>query len=197
MLGFELVIQWIPSHSGIAGNELVDFLARESLSYSDITELGFELDECLSVMKHKFGERKVNDWNINRVGNFFSSMIEKLDDWRWISSGNRMCDVVMARMRSGVVGLNPFLFVLGRVDSPNCIYCLNVEETIQHYLLDCPRHVFARNKLFSRLNLIGVRDDTITVAILLSGSDFSPGIRRLIIRYLYDYFKDTKKMSHL
>ena len=115
--------------------------------------------------------------------------------WRWISSGFRRCDVLISRMRSDTVGLNSFLYTMGLANSPNCIFCINIKETISHYLLSCPRHTLPRIKLSRRLNSIGSKDDAITLSLLLTGSDFSPGARRKIMMFLYDYFKDTKKLN--
>ena len=85
----------------------------------------------------------------------------------------------------------------GLTTSSDCLYCPGTRETIQHYLLYCPRQVLPRDKLFRRLNSIGITDDIITVSLLLSGSDFIPGIRRKIFLFLFDYFKDTDKIDQL
>ena len=81
-------------------------------------------------------------------------------------------------MRSGFVGLNPYQYMIGLTTSPDCLYCLGTRETIQNYLLHCPRQVLPRDKSFRRLNSTGITDELIIVSPFLSGSDFSPGIRR-------------------
>ena len=114
-----------------------------------------------------------------------------------MTSGKRKCDVIMDCMRSGFIGLSSYQYMFGLATSPDCFYCPGTRETIQHYLLYCPRQVLPRDKLFRRLNSIGITDDIITVSLLLSGSDFSPGIRRKIFLFLFDYFKDTDKIDQL
>ena len=49
----------------------------------------------------------------------------------------------------------------------------------------CPRHVLARNKLFTNLTLIGLTRPNISIPILLSGTDFSPNKRRKIMFALF------------
>ena len=98
----------------------------------------------------------------------------------------------MAPMRSGFVKLNPYQYRIGLTTSPDCLYCLGTRETIKHYILHCQKQVLPRDKLYKRLNSIGI-----TVSLLLSGSDFIPGIRRKIFLLLYDYFKDTDKIYQL
>ena len=103
----------------------------------------------------------------------------------------------MSGMRFGFVGLNPILYKIRLVHSPDCIYCLGVIETFSHYMLSCSRHKLPKIKLFERLNFIEITDDSNTLSLLLSESDFSPGIRRKIMMFLFDYFKDTKKIGIL
>ena len=124
-------------------------------------------------------------------------MINRLSDWKWISSGNRHCDVILAKLRYGVAGLNFFLHKINLANSPHCYFCPNTNETPYHYLLVCPRYILHRNKLFSRLNDLGLNQNTITMSILLSGSDFSPNKRRRIMSALYTYFIDTDRINQL
>ena len=191
----KIIIQWIPAHVGIIGNELADMLAKEAMEIEEITELDLVLEEYISMIKRKIKEENLERWK--STNNFFVSLFRDLGKWRWISSGFRRCDVLISRMRSGTVGLNSFLYTIGLANSPDCIYCINIKETISHYLLSCPRHTLPRIKLFKRLNSIGIKDDTITLSLLLTGSDFSPGARRKIMMFLFDYFKDTDKLNIL
>ena len=93
--------------------------------------------------------------------------------------------------------LNPYQYMIGFTTSPDCLYCPDTRETIQYYLLHCTRQVFHRNKFFKRLNSSGITDEIITVSLFLSGSDFSPGIRRKLLMFLNDYFKNTDKIDQL
>ena len=42
-------------------------------------------------------------------------------DWHWFTSGNRHCDVILAKLRSNVARLNSFLHKINLSDSPHCI----------------------------------------------------------------------------
>ena len=192
-----VVLQWIPSHTGIAGNELVDIVAKNACHYEEFTALSLEFHEHLSVVRSRFREFNLTNWSRIKNTTCFSRIVTDISKWTWISSGNRHCDVLMAKIRSGVLNVNAYLFLLNLIDSPNCIYCVNEIETIQHYILECPRHVLARHKLFSRLNELGVTQNNISIPILLSGTDFSPNKWRKIMYNLYTYFSDTGKLKSL
>ena len=113
------------------------------------------------------------------------------------SSGIRKCVFLMTRLRSGFIGLNPYHFMIGLSTSPDCLYCPSTKEIIQHYLLQCPIHGLPRDKLFRILNSIGLNNGIIKVSVLLSGSHFSPGIRKKVFLLLHDYFKDIDKIDLL
>ena len=191
----DVVLQWIPSHSGIFGNELADSLAKNACNYSVITDLSLELDEYLSLVRKTLRDFSLANWYRLKDGTHFSSIIPDLTRWTWLSSGNRHCDVIMAKLRSGVANLNHFLFRLNSINSPNCIYCINEVETVKHYLLDCPRHILARNKFISKLNNLGISQGHVSVPILLSGTDFSPNKWRKVMNAIYTYIKDTGRIN--
>ena len=191
------MLQWIPSHTGIIGNELVDCLAKNACNYNTITYLDFEYEELLSIVKKNFKIANRNTWFNIRNNISIGTIIEDIFKWNWITSGNRHCDVLIAKLRNNVANLNSYLYKLKLIDSPNCIYCINTHETIKHYLLDCPRYILARNKMYSRLSDVGLVQNNISVSILLSGSDFSPNKWRKIMFALFTYFKDTGKIDIL
>ena len=76
-------------------------------------EFDFAFEEYISIIK----ERNLEKWKF--ADNFFISLFQHLENWRLISFGIR-CDVLMSRMRSGNVGLNPILYTMGVVNSPDC-----------------------------------------------------------------------------
>ena len=54
-----ITIQWIPSHTGIEGNENADFLAKESLKLNFITKAPYSIPDALRI-SHKFYSNRNN-----------------------------------------------------------------------------------------------------------------------------------------
>ena len=72
---------------------------------------------------------------------------------------HRKHEIILFRMRSGNIGLNTNLQKLGKHDTGLCDYC-NQPETIQHYLLDCPKYLIPRAMLLAETNKIDQKEIT-------------------------------------
>ena len=96
----------------------------------------------------------------------------------------------MARLRLGYTRLNKHMFRIGISDSPNCIYC-NIPETIDHYLLHCPRYHSYRTELKRKLEELGIK--TISKNILLGGGTIDKEKKLKILKCTQKYIKETKK----
>ena len=57
----------------------------------------------------------------------------------------------LTQLRTGHVPLNHYLHRIHAIDSPNCVAC-NEPETVDHYLLRCPRFRAQRQVLRRQLN---------------------------------------------
>ena len=67
----------------------------------------------------------------------------------------------MARMRSGT-GVES-IPIYNWINKFTKLYeLLSVKKLIFHYLLNCLKHVLPKNKLFNRINLIGIAKGSIT-----------------------------------
>jgi hypothetical protein len=54
---------------------------------------------------------------------------------------------ILSQLRTGHTPLAKHLFRIGKIESPICPACQQVEETVQHLMLHCPVHNTARQTL--------------------------------------------------
>ena len=79
---------------------------------------------------------------------------------------------------------------IGLSETQDCQYC-GLEETIDHFLLFCPRYYSHRVILRSSLNNIGVRN--ISREVLLGGGNFDAEIKVKINKILCIYLKSCNR----
>ncbi|XP_070180464.1 uncharacterized protein [Littorina saxatilis] len=122
----QTVIQWIPSHCNIQGNEEADRLAKEGGQLSqDEQEVTYE--EAKTIVKEKQKRRWLHqhpDYN-------------KKDAYYLLPRDDQ---VVIVRLRTGHCRLKHHLYTKFHIgDSASCP-CGTSPMTVQHFLQDCPTH---------------------------------------------------------
>ena len=54
---------------------------------------------------------------------------------------------LLIQFRTGHAPLNQHLHRIGCVESPDCPHCPGVEESVKHFVLDCPKYEDARREI--------------------------------------------------
>ena len=148
-----IIFQWIPSHSGIKGNERADSVAKASLHIDNIEPLMISLSDMYNLANTQVKKCLENDWSRIKDGFFLGSIKEKWEYWPCTEISNRHLEVAMARLRLGCTRLNYHMHKIGLADSPDCSYCRQ-PETIDHFLLHCHKLYSIRTELKDQLRKI-------------------------------------------
>ena len=121
-----VVLQWIPAHCGISGNEKVDELAKRGANMQQ-ENLPITIKQKKTIIKNMFRVKTIHD------------DYHKLD---------RAGQVILLRLRTGHNRLNAHMYKkMKLVPSSMCI-CNIEDQTTQHILQRCPNHTNIRNQLW-------------------------------------------------
>ena len=97
-----------------------------------------------------------------------------------------------AKLRSGHIKLNNYLFRIGKSDTPFCIHCNEIVESVNHFMMLCPHYELMRNRLKDEIESLNIRE--FSLRLLLTGGGFKPNIRKQILRHTFIYVRDTNRL---
>ena len=196
MSGSGVFFQWVPSHRNIAGNEHADTLARNTCFGSIIENVDLEFEDNLRRLNGKLKLDRWSKWNLMRDrNNFMCNVVTDFKMYKWISLNDRMNDVILARFRTGCVGLQKYLYVTRLIDSPLCLYCQQKSESIYHFIFECPSHHTQRRNMIRCLEELTIRPNLINYSLLFTGGGYQDKKRRKIMQIFCKYIKETGRTN--
>ncbi|KAK7006698.1 hypothetical protein R3P38DRAFT_3214056 [Favolaschia claudopus] len=156
-------LRWVPAHVGIAGNELVDTLAKEAaLGASTPLKTSVKIFEsplpvsraaAIAAGSKAFTRKWVEEWRTSprhaRIAFFDSPTPSNVVSKMYNGLSRPQCSI-LAQLRTGHIELNAYLFRFHLAPSPSCPHC-NVPESVPHFLLLCPAYRAQRLRLYMRL----------------------------------------------
>ena len=118
------MLQFIPSHCGILGNEAADLAAQEAhiLPYRTLTtpskeELARSIDDAISVSWCTSWHQEMRR---SGKGLFIAQVKDKLGTWPWASHPSRAIETAVARLHTGHAGVRSHLACFGLAPNPLC-----------------------------------------------------------------------------
>ena len=151
--------------------------------------------DASSLSRQCLNSYYVREWETSIIGSFYETIKPNFISWPWACSRHRLLDTVLAKFRSGHVGLNQYLCRIGRIPDPYCPNCPQVSDTIEHFLLVCPYYLLARQKLEQTLQGLGI--PILTMKILLGGGGFSPHLQLQIRTAFFSYLCSSRRIKSL
>jgi len=182
--GTELYLFWIPSHKGIRGNEIADFLAKKAttqgykpdfkIPYSDLhAEIKESLDKSFSAYLSDAARTK---------GTLHSSLYQSLiskHPWYYGRPLNRKEIVLVNRIRSNHYNLNYSLHRKNMTTSAACP-CGDSRQDINHIIFYCPNTIMKSGRL---RNYLRQKYPNHNIDILPILRDPDPKLIRLLLSY--------------
>ena len=146
----DIVFCWIPSHTGIKGNEKADSAAKSALDLPR-AKVGVPYTDFKHLISQYIFSTWQDNWN-GAVVNKLHSVKPVLGDWQ---SSYRRCrndEVVLCRARIGHTHLT-HSYILRKDPPPLCEHCQCI-LTVRHILVECNRFARERKDIFGRRDVV-------------------------------------------
>ena len=132
-----VTLQWIPSHCSIRGNERADTLAKTGAG-KEQPEASVSQATVKRIIKSNSRIDWHTKWAMSQNGRAMFNFIAAPKKNDPINSLKRKDQVIIFRLRTTHVPLNAHLSRILNDHQPNCTLCNQEEETVKHFLFDCP-----------------------------------------------------------
>ena len=134
---YEVILQWIPSHCQIKGNERADALAKKG-STEEQPERSVTQSTCKQIITSKTKTEWINNWALGSTGRAIYPYMTTPTNTDSIDNLGRREQCIIFRLRSQHIALNMHLNKLDPTQEPVCPLCPCPYETVEHFLFECP-----------------------------------------------------------
>ena len=139
--GYDISLVWIPSHIGIIGNEKADSLAKQASNQPCLDNTSqYSQAEIYTIIDKEL--LKIWQLYYDDLTNIkhYKSIEPKVSFQIKFTSKNKIKERLITRLRLGTAYTNRYLYKIKKHPSGLCDHCPQINETITHFLLQCPHH---------------------------------------------------------
>ena len=151
-----VTIRWIPSHSGLVGNERADKAAKnraerggqQTERWSSLAHIRKNLVQARSQELTNWHEEKKQERENSRRG-YYIPWKEGINSTLANAPKKYASRYYQLKVGHGAVGT--YLAKIGAIDTPQCWWCDRAEQTVEHLYTECRRWRKERRKLMRTL----------------------------------------------
>ena len=145
-----VVLQWIPAHTGIPGNERADALAKKGASLPQ-PDTPTDYMTCRQMLRSNFKEEWMNAWASGTTGRRMYDHMNKPMKNDPVNKLRRGDQSVIFQLRTQHIPLNHHLNRIGVKPSAACPLCDYPSETVEHLLFFCRKLTDIRGCFLPRI----------------------------------------------
>ena len=133
----QIVLQWIPGHTDIKGNDRADTLAKKGSTAQQYARPVTQ-QTVKQIIKVNKREDWLNDWAKGTTGRTLFKHMPSPKPNDPINHLSRKEQTIIFRLRTRHIPLNHHLSKITSDKNPTCSLCQNQDETVHHILYECP-----------------------------------------------------------
>jgi Ribonuclease HI len=148
----QATFQWVPSHTGIEGNDKADELAKKGTRDMDNKSPILSISYVRRKIKEKCLDQWEEKWSKAKKGRQYEKYHTKP---KWKADKIKLCKKVLSSYMQLKLGHGFFRTYIGKIDRNIDLYCNCGEETVQnptHLVLECKNYRMERKKMFENLD---------------------------------------------
>ena len=159
--GHTVICRWVPGHTDLIGNEKADFAARDKAEkggrqaerWSSLAHIRENLAKVRSTEITKWYEKSIQEREVSRRG-FYIPWTKGAHPILGNIAKKYAARFYQLKVGHGAVGT--YLARIGRIESPQCWWCREQVQTVEHLYTKCRRWRKERRRLVRELGKEGV-----------------------------------------
>ncbi|OQD91721.1 hypothetical protein PENSOL_c049G05847, partial [Penicillium solitum] len=163
----KVTIRWIPAHVGVDGNEFADGEAKSAALLGAGMGVATGPDNPIirlaaaakRAVRQRIRERWEKQWEREKTSAPTKRLVQAPNKktLRLYEGLSKPQCAILIQMRTMRIGLRHFLFKIKAAETDRC-NCDEGSQTPKHILMQCPRYVVPRTKLWEQLWGIGINE---------------------------------------
>ena len=150
--GKEVTQVWIPAHVGIPGNDEGEALAKAATT-KDTTDCW--IPATIKDVKRIIDQNVLQQWQTrweDKEEKHYKLVEKRVSVKSKFQCASRKKETLISKLRLGKCALNRRLFKMKRHADGKCQTCPQEDETVQHFLMECPPQSSLRRAIRDKIN---------------------------------------------